>query len=302
MNNKELTIIMPVYNGMPFLKLAVNSILNQTYENFKFIVIDDGSTDNSYEYLTNISDSRINIIKQKNIGLCNTLNHFFNSATTKYVARLDQDDISHPTRIEEQINFLNNNHSYDCVLSLINRIGANGSNFGYYKIHDTSDYYFEYNPINHGSIANSTLMIRLEIFKKVKGYRQELYPVDDLDLLLRLSEISKIAIINKPLVDYRIHSNAFTFKYFSEMKIKTKYINYLHSQRLKGDGEISLEEFQRLFNITNELSLKDYGELYFRTAGSCFGTKKIITGIMYLLAAVFCNPQNSINRLKNLKR
>lgn len=302
MNEQKLSVIIPVYDGMPYLSLAIESILNQTYNNFTLLLIDDGSRDNSLEYILKLRDPRVRVIKQNNIGLCNTLNKYIFESTSEFIARLDQDDFSHPTRLEEQITFLENNNDYGCVLSLINRIGAKGYNFGYYKIKDEQQTIIDYDPILYGTIANSTLMIRKETFKKVGGYRQELYPVDDLDFLLRLSEITKIALLNKPLVNYRIHPNAFTFKYFYDIKVKTKYVVYLHFQRLKQEKELSFKDYKTIYKIPDRLNLRDYGELFFRKAGSYWGNKNKIRGLIFLITAFLLNPKNTLNRLRNLSK
>src|SRR3989338_4267706 len=126
--NPKISVIMSVYNGMPlgpqsaswrtrtassaYLKDAVESILNQTYENFEFIIVDDASVDNSWDYLKNLNDHRIKLIKnKKNLGLAASLNKALKVAKGNYIARMDADDISLPTRFEEQVNYLQKNPS-----------------------------------------------------------------------------------------------------------------------------------------------------------------------------------------------
>jgi glycosyltransferase involved in cell wall biosynthesis len=107
---------MPVYNGSKHLSDAVDSILTQTYTNFEFLIIDDASTDNSFEILKSYKDDRIRLIKnEKNIGLSASLNKGLNLALGKYIARMDQDDISLPNRLEKQIEYFKE-HNDICVL------------------------------------------------------------------------------------------------------------------------------------------------------------------------------------------
>ena len=104
--NKTISVLMTVYNGMPYLIEAVESTLNQTYKNFEFLIIDDASTDESFDYLNQINDKRIKLIKNdQNIGQVKSLNKVLNLCNGDLVARLDQDDVNLPQRLEEQIAF-----------------------------------------------------------------------------------------------------------------------------------------------------------------------------------------------------
>src|SRR3990167_10971452 len=106
----KISVIMSVYNGMPFLKEAVASILKQTYRNFEFIIVDDGSRDKSWEYLKSLKDTRIKLLKNgRNLGLAASLNKALKKAKGDFIARMDADDVSFPQRLETQIKFLEKN-------------------------------------------------------------------------------------------------------------------------------------------------------------------------------------------------
>ena len=98
---------MPVHNAMPYLKEAVQSILAQTFPSFKFLIINDGSTDGSAAFLESLRDSRIQLIHQPNRGLGFTLNKGLEYCKTEFIARMDADDVSLPNRLAEQLTFLN---------------------------------------------------------------------------------------------------------------------------------------------------------------------------------------------------
>ncbi|MBU4289011.1 MAG: glycosyltransferase [Proteobacteria bacterium] len=107
--NPRVTVLLPVYNGEKYLREAIDSILGQTYRHYEFIIINDGSTDGSVEIMQSYSDERIRLIhNEKNIGLPSTLNKGIELATGEYIVRMDQDDISLPTRIEKQVRFMDN--------------------------------------------------------------------------------------------------------------------------------------------------------------------------------------------------
>ena len=121
MKNIEVSMVIPVYNGMPYLKDTIDSILDQTYKNFELIIIDDGSLDTSEKYIKSLSDKRIVFMKHQNMGLCNSLNKAFFIANGKYILRNDQDDISESYRIEKQLDILKNS-DFDCLFSYISKI------------------------------------------------------------------------------------------------------------------------------------------------------------------------------------
>jgi len=114
----NISVIMGVYNGEHRVTKAVESILNQDYEDFEFIICDDGSTDDSYYVLEMLSkqDNRIVLLKNsKNMGLAPTLNYCLKNARASYIARMDDDDWSHPERFKKQVKFLDENPSYGYV-------------------------------------------------------------------------------------------------------------------------------------------------------------------------------------------
>ena len=108
---KSISVVMPVFNTpVSFLKEAVDSIINQTFKDFEFIIIDDGSTGSCREYLESLSDPRIRIIhNEKNLGITKSLNIGLREASGKYIARMDADDISIPLRLEKQFAFMESN-------------------------------------------------------------------------------------------------------------------------------------------------------------------------------------------------
>jgi glycosyltransferase involved in cell wall biosynthesis len=104
----KVTVLMSVYNGEEHLREAIDSILNQTYKNFEFLIIDDGSTDGSVNIIRSYLDPRIRLIKnKKNIGITRSLNKGLKLARGEYIARMDDDDIAFPERLEKQVRFLN---------------------------------------------------------------------------------------------------------------------------------------------------------------------------------------------------
>lgn len=110
MRSPTVSVLMPVYNGAKYLHEAVKSILDQTYADFEFLIVNDGSTDDSEKIILSFKDPRIVIIKNEiNIGLINSLNKGLTIAKGKYIARMDADDVAMPQRLELQVKEFNTN-------------------------------------------------------------------------------------------------------------------------------------------------------------------------------------------------
>ena len=112
----QVSIIMPVYNGEKFLKEAIESILSQTFTDFEFIIVNDGSIDSSLKIIREYAnrDSRIKIIDQKNTGIIGALNNALKASKGTYIARMDSDDISNPDRLKKQIEYIEKENAYLC--------------------------------------------------------------------------------------------------------------------------------------------------------------------------------------------
>lgn len=195
---------MSVYNGMPYLKLATESILTQTYKNFEFIIVDDASTDNSWRYLKNLKDKRIKLLKnKKNIGLASSLNEAIKLAQGAYIARMDADDISSPQRFEIQIKLLLERPQIDicgCWADLINESGQIIGEKKYPTANEAIKSALRwYTPVIH-----PTFMARSRVFKTLVGYNPKFDLAEDYDLLLRAKNIFKMANIPKKLLKWRL--------------------------------------------------------------------------------------------------
>ncbi|VAX14976.1 Glycosyl transferase, group 2 family [hydrothermal vent metagenome] len=186
-----VSVILPARNCGPYLKEAVDSVLTQTFENFEILVIDDGSDDGSIETLGR-DDHRLKVIVNPGCGLVDALNAGCKAASGQYLARMDGDDICHPSRLELQVDFLHNNPRIGVTATQVEVIGDGGPAEGYrlYEAWINSvltpadirrEIYIE-SPLPH-----PTVMMRAEVFQKLGGYRDMGWP-EDYDLWLRANE------------------------------------------------------------------------------------------------------------------
>lgn len=203
MKNPKISVIMSVHNGMPYLKEATESILNQTYKNFEFIVVDDASDDNSLKYLSSIKDKRVKIIRnKKNIGLASSLNRALLLAKGDFIARMDADDISKPKRLEIQLHFLNNHPTTDICGLWVSLINEEGNIIGSKKF-PKSDINIKKLLNWRSPIIHPTLMAKKNFFKNLGGYDKDFDMAEDYELLLRAKKNYKMANIPQKLLMWR---------------------------------------------------------------------------------------------------
>ena len=207
----EVTVLMSVYNSDQYLDKAINSILTQTYKDFEFIIIDDGSTDQSIEICKRFAqvDSRIVLIENgKNLGLPKSLNNGILLAKGKYIARQDADDYSDPKRLEIQLKFAKENSwadviGSDCyVIDLADNVVYQDTSFS--ACGDHKDSLLKH----HAIFPHGSAFIKREKLLEVGLYDVRFYYVQDGELWLRMiSKNAKMHVINELLYYYRVGPN-----------------------------------------------------------------------------------------------
>jgi glycosyltransferase involved in cell wall biosynthesis len=204
-----ITVLMPVYNCAAYIESAVRSVLDQTYTDFEFLIIDDGSTDDTRKKILQFNDERIIFFPRKREGLVGQLNFGLKWARGEFVARTDGDDIMLPHRLRIQLRFLESHQDVGVVGSSFIKIDAKENRIGIERFPSTDKDIRNalpvYNPISHPSV-----MYRRSPVMNVGGYRDEFFPVEDLDLWLRLSTSTTFSNIDDPLMLKRVEKNSVT--------------------------------------------------------------------------------------------
>jgi len=210
MKEPKVSIIMSVYNGEDHVRFAINSILNQTYANFEFIIIDDGSTDNTVniieEYREN--DSRIKLVKNNdNIGLAKSLNFGIKKSVGKYIARQDSDDISHPSRLETQIKYFTKNKEIDILGCNSHLIDQNGNIFSSLSSFSGD---LVYTLLKKNTLfAHGTVIIKRDVFDKIGMYNPSFYYSQDMEFWMRCAIYNiKIDCLPIKLYSYRVTASS----------------------------------------------------------------------------------------------
>jgi len=207
----EISVVMSVYNGEKYLDEAIQSILNQTYKNFEFIIINDGSTDKSLEIIKKYinQDKRIILINRENKGLIASLNEGIAKARGTYIARMDADDISLPNRFEEQVKFMEKNLDVGVCGSWVVVFGKNRKD----RLWKTSlkDDELKTNLLFSVPFAHPSVIIRTDLlFNNNIRYNSEFIHAEDYNLWVDLSNYTKFANIQKVLLKYRYLGKSIT--------------------------------------------------------------------------------------------
>lgn len=225
----QVSVILPAYNAGQYIAEAINSILSQTYTQFELIVINDCSTDNTEAVIQSFTDHRIVYHKnQTNRGLIYNLNLALSLAKGKYIIRMDADDISLPTRIEEQVSFMETNPT----------VGISGSwfqSFGSYDgvgQYEKTDNEIKLQTLFHCRFCHPTVIIRKQVIDiNNLQYSTEFPHAEDYELWARMAFITQFANLQKVLLKYRVHDNNVTIKYASAQRINSdKVIQYLFNK------------------------------------------------------------------------
>lgn len=218
-NNKPfISVIMSVYNGERFLREAVESIINQTYDNFEFLIIDDCSTDNSYSILTEISasDGRLKILhNEKNMGLTACLNILLKKAAGELIARMDCDDVSFSERFEKQAACFESG-DYDIVGCCCFETDESG-NFTGERIYPSEDIDIKRSIIFYNPICHSSVMFKKSAAVECGGYDEKYATSQDYDLWYRAAAMGyRFYNIREKLHCYRSSAsvnNRMSFRY-----------------------------------------------------------------------------------------
>lgn len=194
-----ISVIIPVYNREKVALAAINSVLKQTYTDIEVIVVDDGSTDNTKEVLSEIKDERFHYIYQQNVGACIARNHGIELAKGDYIAFHDSDDIWHTDKLEKQLAALLNSGA-DLVFCKLNEFY--GNEIKRIIPEDISAGFLD-PVINLFGIGTQTLLAKREVFDNIK-FDKHMPRFQEFELLVRVADKYKLYCVDEGLVDYYI--------------------------------------------------------------------------------------------------
>lgn len=199
-----VSVLLPVYNGKPYLEAALQSVLSQTYQHFEVIAIDDGSSDGSHEIIESVADPRIRLFRQSNHGLAATLNRAIALSRGEYLARQDQDDLALPQRFEKQIAFLESNPAH-ALIGTWAEIWVGNQDSGRRHQHPAENHILKWELLFNNPFVHSSTMLRKSAVQEVGGYCTDTsrQPPEDYELWSRLARKFEVANLPECLQIYR---------------------------------------------------------------------------------------------------
>ena len=275
MNSPLITVLMTVYNGDTYLSDAIESILNQTYINFEFLIIDDASTDGSENIILSFNDNRIRYIKNEtNIGQTASLNLGLKLAKGKYIARIDQDDLSSENRLHIQCNYMEKNKNICIVGSWVKSINENNE-YICTITHPTDPHILRESIVCGCPISHSSVFFDRKKILKIGGYPVKLKYAMDWGLWIEcIKNNYTIVNIPIPLASIRTHSNNFT--------------------SLKKLDLIKFTEQYQLFYQSNTIAVKKSTGKYANGLKNYLGLKLFY---LYLKKGYFTNARKVFSKL-----
>jgi glycosyltransferase involved in cell wall biosynthesis len=305
-----VSVIMPVYNQELFVAETIESVLGQTFSNFEFLILDDGSSDGSASIIRHYAtlDKRIVSWFEKNTGKCIATNTLASRAKGKYLAFLDADDLMLPERLEKQLLFHENNAAIEGSSCHCYYINAKGQSLGTqcYPFLKTKEDSSKVLQTNETVICAFTgMMTTRESYLQVGGLRSAYWPCEDMDFVNRYIEQNHCMIIlQEILMKYRIHSNSITATKQWHLFNISDYTRNCIVQRRAGLPEKTFEEFMQARKKDPWWSRVQrdcfrYSQVLHKKAGFSFYSKKYGSFIWQFAVASFLAPRYVFATIKN---
>lgn len=261
-----VTVVMPVYNAGPYLRQAVLSIVRQTFGDWELLIIDDGSTDDAIEGITDIADHRIHVVRNpNNLGLAATLNIGIDLARGEFIARMDQDDIAYPERLERQLAMLRADPTLDLVAVRCLAIDRKGEIVGALPFALSHEMLCKM-PWRGFYLPHPTWLGRTEWFRRYRYAIPGPYLSEDQELLLRSYRDSRFAVTPEILFAYRVRDRIDWKKTFRTRKtILGIQFRQFHEMRQRGRAFLAILTFivKVVLDLLNALVQKAGGRGYF---------------------------------------
>lgn len=290
-----VTVLMTTYNCASYIKEAINSILNQTYGDFEFLIIDDGSTDNTSEVVKSFNDTRIVYKIIEHVGRSIALNYGLSIAKYDWISIMDADDIAHPLRFEKQIAALSGSNNEICF--------TDAAYFKNNRLLYIIQNNFNGDDINevlalHGHFTNSTLIFNKKHIIEFGGYKESLSVFEDYDLWLRIKDKSKFILVDKVLQFARIRNDSLTSGVLISQNKK-----FYEIQR---PYYIDLKSSFRLFDLGEQNKVKGWREFFYGNKNLCrdYWTKIKLNqwdNRMYIAYLISFFPDDCVNYIKKLR-
>lgn len=291
LKHPRVSVIMSVYNGAHYLEECIQSVLDQSFKDFEFIIINDGSTDNTLNIITRFDDSRIKVLSnQINIGLTKSLNRGLRRAKGEYIARIDADDYCFPYRLSKQAKYLDENFDYIAVGTGVVYVDEKGQRIGA-AIKPLTDAELKFMLLFYSPFVHPTVMFRSSV-NETKFFYDEKYAVtQDYALWGKIAEYGKFANIGECLVAFRKSNYKITSLRRFEQIANHKKISFSHVSKRESNfiADSTSDAWFKLILTDNQLNFKQMKELtlYINYIAEIYGTTSSKSIISRQIASEF---------------
>ncbi len=300
-----ISVIMPAYNAEKFIRPAIESILNQTYKDFEFIIVDDGSTDSTVEIIQEYEsqDPRLTLIQNQHGGGNRARNTAIDMAKHEWVACLDADDVAYPNRLERQLEYLEANPDIVVLGSYMDKIDVEGNIIGHTQVGPTSvEAFKQLDRTKHVAVVvNPSAIFNRKIALQVGKYDERLTAAQEVELWDRMSAFGPVVVLPESLVQYRIHGNSTSVKKYFEQRMYHDFIVERYKAKLQGKT-LTLEQHLKnykglpiLRRIIRDMRIR--GGLHYRIAGVRVANKQYGRAIFSLIIALILRPKFTVRRI-----
>jgi glycosyltransferase involved in cell wall biosynthesis len=305
--DSRVIAIIASYNGGDYLRLCVESLVNQVPKRPRIIVIDDASTDHSIESLEQLISSGVVEVHRnsKNLGRADSVNQIFNKFDPDFFILQDADDLAKPNRVSRQVAFMDANPEVACSSTFVEYINANGDYVADGKLdllHDQrlQDYLTGDEPFG---LYCPAIILRSSVVKDpTLQFRKAFWPADDIDLWNRIAEKGhKVRAQPEKLVCYRVHGNSAVTSGFKRTRMQFEWLRACLRARRKGKAEPTKEEFLAVWNAAPfwqrwNRGRKFLAKGFYRAAGFAVAEKSYLKAMVKALVAVILQPSYSVRR------
>ena len=243
MNKPAVSVVLPVYNAGKHLVTAIGSIVDQAFQDWELICVNDGSTDQSpliLDWFAN-RDPRIHVIHQENGGVVSAANRCHQIARADLICRMDADDIAMPDRLSQQVNFMDNHSEHVAISGSILEIDADSEPLGIQTLATNHETIVQRLLHRETGLFQPASIMRADAFRKVGGYRREYQWIEDHDLWLRLSQVGRLGNTKELVLCYRQHTSSGTWQKSNRQRdLMTELLREAYAQRNLPDTKRTL--------------------------------------------------------------
>lgn len=262
MNPPSISVAMSVYNGERFLATAIDSVLAQTFADFEFLIVDDGSSDASGAIIDAYAarDPRIRAIRRENRGLIASLNQLLSEARAPLVARMDDDDIACPERFARQHAFLQEHPDYGVVSTWSHDIDADGNPLATPELDHPTDHEGFLEALHHSTpLCHPSVVYRRDLVLGIGGYHAAFRHCEDYDLWLRLADVTRLCSIPERLMKYRRTDDQVSNRHIVEQQTNAAiaYFAWLERRAGRPDPTEELKEMPPIARLDDLFGRKN---------------------------------------------